>query len=211
MRRSRPCRPSPASASRATPATGLQNLMDQGAGAMRYVMARYRRVITFGIVYNSARIAYAERARDLGKPASHRLLQRRDGLRAAGRTGASVTLAALPVGVGAWLLSVLRHCRRILAPISTRSRRSSTRVAMGQRRSLSCLARRCSRAGWSSVTSTGRISSRSSRQGSERMARKRSRSVLTIGAMALVGAGLDARLLAAPDDGRHGRRSHAAR
>ncbi len=40
-------------------------IMDSGAGAMRYIMALLSAIITFGIVYNSARIAFAERAHDL--------------------------------------------------------------------------------------------------------------------------------------------------
>lgn len=43
----------------------FQKVMDSGAGAMRYVMALIAGVITFGIVYNAARIAFAERSRDL--------------------------------------------------------------------------------------------------------------------------------------------------
>lgn len=43
----------------------FRNLMDTGAGAIRYVMAAIAFVITFGIVYNAARIAFAERLRDL--------------------------------------------------------------------------------------------------------------------------------------------------
>lgn len=43
----------------------LQKLMDQGAGAARYVMGAIAFIITFGIVYNAARIAHNERARDL--------------------------------------------------------------------------------------------------------------------------------------------------
>ncbi|MCI4645949.1 MAG: hypothetical protein MRY64_14300, partial [Hyphomonadaceae bacterium] len=43
----------------------FQSMMDQGAGAMRYVMAVIAAIITFGIVYNTARIAFAERAHDL--------------------------------------------------------------------------------------------------------------------------------------------------
>lgn len=43
----------------------FQRLMDNGAGAMRFVMLIVAGVITFGIVYNAARIAYAERVRDL--------------------------------------------------------------------------------------------------------------------------------------------------
>ncbi len=43
----------------------FQTLIDTSAGAVRYLMAAIAGVITFGIVYNSARIAFAERARDL--------------------------------------------------------------------------------------------------------------------------------------------------
>jgi len=74
-----------------------QKRMDNGAGAMRYVMLAIAAIITFGIVYNAARIAYAERARDLAS------------LRVIGFTKAEVafvllgelalvTLVALPLG-----------------------------------------------------------------------------------------------------------------
>lgn len=43
----------------------FQKIMDTGSGALRYVMTLIAAIITFGIVYNSARIAYAERSRDL--------------------------------------------------------------------------------------------------------------------------------------------------
>ena len=43
----------------------FQRMMDNGAGAMRFVMAAIAALITFGIVYNTARIAYAESAHDL--------------------------------------------------------------------------------------------------------------------------------------------------
>ncbi|MDK3019186.1 ABC transporter permease [Pseudodonghicola flavimaris] len=43
----------------------LERMMDEGAGAMRYVMALIAGVVTFGVIYNAARIAQAERARDL--------------------------------------------------------------------------------------------------------------------------------------------------
>lgn len=43
----------------------FERMMDEGAGAMRYVMAVIAGIITFGIVYNTARIAFAERAHDL--------------------------------------------------------------------------------------------------------------------------------------------------
>ena len=43
----------------------LQKLMDQGAGSARYIMGAVAFIITFGVVYNAARIAQNERARDL--------------------------------------------------------------------------------------------------------------------------------------------------
>lgn len=43
----------------------LRKAMDSGAGATRFIMMALAAVITFGIVYNSARIAFAERERDL--------------------------------------------------------------------------------------------------------------------------------------------------
>ncbi|RMF40846.1 MAG: ABC transporter permease [Alphaproteobacteria bacterium] len=75
----------------------FQKMMDQGAGATRFIMGAIAFVITFGIVYNAARIAYAERARDLAS------------LRVMGFTRAEtayvllgelavVTLMALPLG-----------------------------------------------------------------------------------------------------------------
>lgn len=72
-------------------------LMDSGAGAMRYIMALIAAIITFGIVYNSARIAFAERERDL---ASLRVIGFTKGETAfvlLGELGL-VTLLALPVG-----------------------------------------------------------------------------------------------------------------
>ncbi|WP_090269440.1 ABC transporter permease [Thalassovita taeanensis] len=79
--------------------TALVTLMDTGPGAMRYVMLAVAAIITFGIVYNSARIAFAERTRDLAS------------LRVMGFTRAEtafvllgelavVTLAAIPLGIG---------------------------------------------------------------------------------------------------------------
>jgi putative ABC transport system permease protein len=72
-------------------------LTDQGAGAIRYVMGAIAFVITFGIVYNAARIALAERARDL---ASLRVIGFTKGETAFVLLGelAVVTLVALPVG-----------------------------------------------------------------------------------------------------------------
>lgn len=75
----------------------FQRMMNEGAGATRYVMAALAFIITFGIVYNSARIAQAERARDL---ASLRVLGFTKGEAAFVLLGelAVVTLAALPLG-----------------------------------------------------------------------------------------------------------------
>ena len=75
----------------------FQDQMDTGAGAMRYIMVLIAVVITFGIVYNAARIAYAERARDL---ASLRVIGFTNGETAFVLLGelAVITLFALPVG-----------------------------------------------------------------------------------------------------------------
>jgi putative ABC transport system permease protein len=72
-------------------------LMNTGAGAIRHVMGAIAFVITFGIVYNAARIAFAERARDL---ASLRVIGFTRGETAFVLLGelAVVTLVALPVG-----------------------------------------------------------------------------------------------------------------
>jgi len=75
----------------------FQEMIDSGAGSMRYVMAAIAGTITFGIIYNSARIAFSERSRDLAS------------LRVIGFTRAEtafvllgelaiVTLLALPLG-----------------------------------------------------------------------------------------------------------------
>ena len=75
----------------------FQKMLDTGAGAMRFIMAAIAAVITFGIVYNSARIAFAERARDL---ASLRVIGFTRGEAAFVLLGelAVITLLALPVG-----------------------------------------------------------------------------------------------------------------
>jgi putative ABC transport system permease protein len=75
----------------------LKILTDRGAGAIRYVMGVIAFVITFGIVYNAARIAYAERSRDL---ASLRVIGFTKGEAAYVLLGelAIVTLVALPLG-----------------------------------------------------------------------------------------------------------------
>ena len=75
----------------------FQRLMDTGAGATRYIMVLIAAVITFGIVYNTARIAYAERERDL---ASLRVIGFTKSEAAFVLLGelAVVTFAALPLG-----------------------------------------------------------------------------------------------------------------
>ena len=75
----------------------FEKLMDSGAGAMRYIMVLIAGIITFGIVYNAARIAYAERERDL---ASLRVIGLTKGETAFVLLGelAVVTLIALPLG-----------------------------------------------------------------------------------------------------------------
>ena len=82
---------------RADARQAFKTLMDSGAGAIRYVMAIIAAVITFGIVYNSARIAFAERAHDL---ASLRVIGFTKGEAAFVLLGelAIITLIALPLG-----------------------------------------------------------------------------------------------------------------
>ena len=75
----------------------FKTLMNTGAGAMRYVMGAIAFIITFGIIYNAARIADADRSRDL---ASLRVIGFTRGEAAFVLLGelASVTLIALPLG-----------------------------------------------------------------------------------------------------------------
>lgn len=77
----------------------MQKLMDSGAGAIRYVMAAIAGIITFGIVYNAARIAFGEQARDL---ASLRVIGFTRGETAFVLLGelAIVVMLAIPLGVG---------------------------------------------------------------------------------------------------------------
>ena len=73
-------------------------IMDQGAGSARFIMGLMAFAITFGIIYNAARVARDERARDL---ASLRVLGFHRGETAFVLLGelAIVTLAALPIGL----------------------------------------------------------------------------------------------------------------
>ncbi len=85
----------------------FEKMLNEGAGAVRYVMGTMAFIITFGIVYNAARIAYAERARDL---ASLRVIGFTKGEAAfvlLGELGL-VTAMALPIGaLGGHYLSLL--------------------------------------------------------------------------------------------------------
>jgi putative ABC transport system permease protein len=86
----------------------FKKLMDTGAGAVRYIMAAIAAIITFAIVYNSARIAFAERARDL---ASLRVIGFTKSESAFVLLGelAVIALLALPVGslLGYWLAQAI--------------------------------------------------------------------------------------------------------
>lgn len=72
-------------------------LMNQGAGAIRYVMGAIAFVITFGIVYNAARIALAERSRDLASLRVIGFTKREAAFVLLGEL-AVVTVIALPIG-----------------------------------------------------------------------------------------------------------------
>lgn len=75
----------------------FKTIMDTGAGAIRYVMGLIAFIITFGIIYNTARIGLAERQRDL---ASLRVIGFTKGEATfvlLGELGL-VTLAAIPIG-----------------------------------------------------------------------------------------------------------------
>lgn len=75
----------------------FEKLMDTGAGAMRYIMVLIAGVITFGIVYNSARIAYAERERDIASLRVIGFTKNEAAFVLLGELGL-VTVCALPMG-----------------------------------------------------------------------------------------------------------------
>jgi len=76
----------------------LEEIMNQGPGMVRFIMLGIAAIITFGIVYNSARIAFAERTRDL---ASLRVMgfSRSEASFVLLGELAVVTVVALPLGV----------------------------------------------------------------------------------------------------------------
>ncbi|TCL08197.1 putative ABC transport system permease protein [Shimia isoporae] len=76
----------------------MKKLMDEGAGTMRYVMALIAGIITFGIVYNSARISFGEQSRDLASLRVMGFSQSEAAFILLGEL-ALVVLIALPLGV----------------------------------------------------------------------------------------------------------------
>jgi len=76
----------------------FKKIMDSGAGATRFIMAAVAAIITFGIVYNSARISFSEQARDL---ASLRVIGFTRGETAYVLLGelAVIVMVALPLGI----------------------------------------------------------------------------------------------------------------
>ena len=75
----------------------FQRQMDEGAGMMRYVMSVMAAIITFGIVFNSARVAFAERMRDLASLRVMGFTRGEAGFVLLGEL-AVITLLALPLG-----------------------------------------------------------------------------------------------------------------
>lgn len=72
-------------------------IMNTGAGSVRYVMGAVAFIITFGIVYNAARIALAERGRDLASLRVIGFTKNEAGYVLLGEL-AVVTLVAIPLG-----------------------------------------------------------------------------------------------------------------
>lgn len=85
--------------------TAFQRITDEGAGMMRFFMAAFAGVITFGVVYNAARISQAERARDLASLRVLGFTRAEVGFVLLGELAVVVVLA-LPLGaVGGYFLS----------------------------------------------------------------------------------------------------------
>ncbi len=75
----------------------FQEVMNQGAGAMRFIMAMVAIIITVGVVYNSARIAFAEREHDLASLRVIGFTRRETSFVLLGEL-AVITILALPIG-----------------------------------------------------------------------------------------------------------------
>lgn len=76
----------------------LVEIMNTGPGSVRFIMLAVAAIITFGIVYNSARIAFAERERDLASLRVMGFSKSEASFVLLGEL-AVVTLAALPLGI----------------------------------------------------------------------------------------------------------------
>ncbi|MXU63933.1 ABC transporter permease [Oceanomicrobium pacificus] len=81
----------------------MQEMMDSGAGATRYIMLLIAAIITFGIVYNTASIAYAERSRDLASLRVIGFSRAEVGFVLLGELGV-IALLAVPLGAAAGYL-----------------------------------------------------------------------------------------------------------
>ncbi|WP_430010070.1 FtsX-like permease family protein, partial [Methylophaga lonarensis] len=88
--------------------SAIREVMDTGAGAMRFIMTAIAAVISFGVVYNTARISFAERARDLASLRVLGLSRSETGFVLLGEL-ALIALLALPVGclLGYFLTSLI--------------------------------------------------------------------------------------------------------
>ncbi|WP_088329757.1 ABC transporter permease [Lacimicrobium sp. SS2-24] len=75
----------------------LAKVMDSGAGAMRFIMISIAALITFGIIYNTARIAFSERTRELASLRVIGLTRAETSFILLGEI-ALITLLALPIG-----------------------------------------------------------------------------------------------------------------
>jgi putative ABC transport system permease protein len=86
----------------------VRNLLDQGAGAIRYIMMGVAMIITFGIVFNAARIAFAERIHDLATIRILGFTKIEAGFILLGEL-AIITVLALPAGaiMGYWLAGAI--------------------------------------------------------------------------------------------------------
>ena len=83
---------------RAEAEKAFKSIMDQGAGSSRFIMGFMAFAITFGIIYNAARVAKDERARDLASLRVMGFYQSETAFVLLGEL-AVVTLIALPLGV----------------------------------------------------------------------------------------------------------------
>ena len=88
----------------------FQKILDEGAGATRFIMAAIAAVITFGIIFNSARIAYSEQAHELASLRVLGFTKGEVGYVLLGEFGLMILLA-LPIGIlaGSGLADLIAH------------------------------------------------------------------------------------------------------